>query len=338
MTIPATPRAITRSRRTRIFQDLMRHRVRHILLVSSLYDSFILSEDGHLNDALLRQFTDLRLSENPDLIRVGNAAEALEMAKAEVIDMIITTIQPGDMNAGELARRVKEAGLDIPVVLLAFNHREMVEFLARHGRGGLDRIFLWQGDVRLLLAMVNDQEDRRNLERDTGRMGVPAILVVEDSIRYYSSFLPVIYSELMLHSQQLITEGLNLSQRLLRMRARPKIILCETFETAWDCFEKYEGNILGILSDFEFPRGGRNDRGAGAELVGRVHAVRRDIPIVMQSSNPENEAVASGLGASFLLKGSPLLLHGLREVLLKQFGFGAFIFRMPTGRSSIRRR
>jgi len=310
----------------------MRHRVRHILLVSSLYDSFILSEDGHLNDALMRQFTDLRLTENPDLIRVSSGAEALAMALEErTFDMIITTIQAGDMNAAELARRVKEAGLAIPVVLLAFNHRELVEFLGRHTRGALDRIFLWQGDVRLLLAMVKDQEDRRNLERDTGRMGVPAILVVEDSIRYYSSFLPVIYSELMRHSQQLISEGLNLSQRLLRMRARPKIVLCENFEAAWDRFVRFEENILGILSDFEFPREGRFDRGSGAELVSRVHAVRPDIPIVMQSSNPENEAVAARLGASFLLKGSPLLLHGLREVLLKQFGFGAFIFRMPDG-------
>jgi len=310
----------------------MRHRVRHILLVSSLYDSFILSEDGHLNDALMRQFSDLRLTENPDLIRVSSGAQALAMAQEEgMFDMIITTLQPGDMNAAELARKVKEAGLAIPVVLLAFNHRDLVEFLARNTRGVLDRIFLWQGDVRILLAMVKDQEDRANLERDTGRMGVPAILVVEDSIRYYSSFLPVIYSELMLHSQQLITEGLNLSQRLLRMRARPKIILCENFEAAWERFVRFEENILGILSDFEFPREGRFDRGAGAELVSRVHAVRPDIPIVMQSSNPENEAVATRLGSSFLLKGSPLLLHGLREVLLKQFGFGAFIFRMPDG-------
>ncbi len=310
----------------------MRHRVRHILLVSSLYDSFILTEDGHLNEALVRQFADLRLNENPDLIRVSGGEEALAMARDEGgYDMIITSIQLGDMNAAELARRVKEAGLGIPVVLLAYNHREMVEFLRHHRRGDIDRVFLWQGDVRILLAMVKDQEDRINLRRDTGRMGVPAILVVEDSIRYYSSFLPVIYSELMEHSQRLISEGLNLSQKMLRMRARPKILLCENFEAAWSYFETYEENILGILSDFEFPREGRLDRRAGVELVSRIHAIRPDIPIVMQSSIPENEAVAAGLNASFLLKGSPLLLHRLREVLLKQFGFGDFVFRMPDG-------
>ena len=319
-------------RRTRIFQDLMRHRIRHILLVSSLYDSFILTEDGHLNEALVRQFADLHLNENPDLIRVSSGSEALALARDEGgFDMIITSIQLGDMNAIELARRAKEAGLGIPIVLLAYNHRELTEFLSRHQRGDIDRVFLWQGDVRILLAIVKDQEDRINLARDTGRLGVPAILVVEDSIRYYSSFLPVIFSELMAHSQRLISEGLNLSQKMLRMRARPKILLCETFEAAWEYFTKYEENILGILSDFEFPRDGKLDRRAGVELVSRVHAVRPDIPIVMQSSIPENEAVATGLNASFLLKGSPTLLHRLRELLFKQFGFGVFLFRMPDG-------
>jgi len=315
-----------------MFQDLMRYRVRHILLVSSLYDSFILTEDGHVNEALVRQFVDLNLSQNPDLTRVSGGAEALAMAKEYGgIDMIITSIQTGDMNAVELARRVKEAGLNVPVVLLAYNNRELTEFLHRHGRGNIDRVFLWQGDVRILLAMVKDQEDRHNLRHDTGRMGVPAILVVEDNIRFYSSFLPVIYSELMDHSHRLISEGLNISQKMLRMRARPKILLCESFEAAWSHFKKYEEHILGILSDFEFPLDGKLDRRAGVELVSRVHALRPDIPIVMQSSIPENEAVANGLNASFLLKGSPVLLHRLRDLLLEQFGFGDFVFRMPDG-------
>ena len=333
MTVPGASAGIGVPRgRTRIFQDLMRHRVRHIVLVSSLYDSFILSEDGQINDALGRQFADLRLNENPDLIRVSSGAEALAMAKGETgVDMIITSIQPGDMDAVELARQVRAAGLHIPVVLLAYNHRELNDFLGRHPRGDLDRVYLWQGDARLLLAMVKDQEDRLNLERDTGRLGVPAILVVEDSVRYLSAFLPVIYAELMAHSQQLITEGLNLSQKLLRMRARPKIILSETFEEAWETFTRHENSILGIVSDFEFPRAGALDRGAGAELVARVRERRPDIPVVMQSSIPENEAVAAGMNAAFLLKGSPLLLHRLREVLLRQFGFGPFVFRLPDG-------
>lgn len=318
-------------RRARI-QDLMRHRVRHILLVSSLYDSFTLSEDGHINEALLRQYHDLNLHETPDLTRVSGGEEALALARDEArCDMIITSLEVSDMDAATLARRVREEKLGIPVVLLAYNNRDLTDFLSRHGRDAVDRIFLWQGDARILLAMVKDQEDRMNLERDTGDMGVPAILVVEDNIRFYSSFLPVIYSELMQHSQRLLAEGLNLSQKIRRMRARPKVLLCESFETAWDYFERHESNILAILSDFEFPRGGVLDRRAGVELVIRIQAVRPDIPIVMQSSIAENELIAQSLGVSFLQKGSPFLMHRLRELLLERFGFGDFVFRMPDG-------
>src|SRR5678815_2480352 len=154
------------------FHDLMRCRVQHILLVSSLYDSFILTEDGHLNEALLRQFLELNLTHNPDIVRVSSGAEALALAATDPrFDMIVTSVQVGDMHAGELATRVRAAGLDLPVVLLAYDNRELTDFLARHGRGHLTRVFLWQGDVRVLLAIVKCVEDQRNVAYDTGRMG-----------------------------------------------------------------------------------------------------------------------------------------------------------------------
>jgi CheY-like chemotaxis protein len=319
-------------RRLRRFQDLMRSRVQHILLVSSLYDSFILTEDGHLNEALMRQFVDLNLSHNPDLIRVSSGADALAMASEERrFDMIVTSMQLGDMNAAELARGARDAGMDIPIVLLAYNNRDLTDFLAKNDVSTLDRVFLWQGDVRILLAMVKYVEDRWNVAHDTGMMGVPAIIVVEDNIRFYSSFLPVIYAELMNHTHNLISEGLNLSQKMLRMRARPKVMLCDTFEEAWDYFSTFDEQILGIISDIEFPVGGRLDRRAGVELAARVRKVRPDIPIVLQSSIKENEELAQSLGAFFLLKGSPLLLHQLREVLIDSFGFGDFVFRSLEG-------
>ena len=319
-------------RQLRVFPDLMRYRVRRILLVASLYDSFILTEDGRLNEALMHQFLDLNLDQNPDLIRVSNGAEALAMLDEDVqFDMVITSLQLGDMNAAELACRVKEAGLGTPVTVLAYSNRDLTDFLSRHPRGDVDRLFLWQGDVRVLLAMVKDLEDRTNVARDTGQLGVPAILVVEDNVRFYSSFLPMMYSELMDYSQRLVSEGLNLTQKMRRLRARPKLLLCESFETAWEYFEKYEENILGVLSDFEFPRDGKLDRRAGEELVSRIHEVRDDIPVVMQSSKPDNEAVASRLNAAFLLKDSPVLLHRLRELLLEKFGFGDFVFRNQSG-------
>jgi CheY-like chemotaxis protein len=314
------------------FQHLMRFRVRHILLVSSLYDSFILTEDGQLNEALLRQYINLNLSENPVVTRVSNGSEALAMAeKQQRFDLILTSMHVGDMDAEELAQRAKAAGLDIPVVLLAFNNRELTDFVAVRKIEALDRIFLWQGDVRILLAIVKYVEDRLNVRHDSGMHGVPIIIVVEDNVRFYSSFLPVIYSELVNHSHGLIMEGLNLSQKMMRFRARPKVLLCTSYEEAWRYFSEYEEHVLGVISDIEFPRRGKLDRRAGVELTSRIQQVRPDIPIVLQSSLPENEELAKEVGAAFLLKGSPVLLHQLETVLKENFGFGDFVFRTADG-------
>ncbi len=309
----------------------MPNRVRRILLVQSLYDSFILTEDGQLNDAIGRQFVALNLSQNPDLIRVSTGAEALELIGLQRIDMIVASLQVGDMNAAELARKVAAVSSNTPVLVLAYNNRQLTDFLASNDVRAIDRVFLWQGDTQIMLAMVKYVEDRLNVASDTGARGVPAIIVVEDNVRFYSSFLPVIYSELFAHTRSLIEEGLNLSHKMLRTRARPKVLLCVTYEEAWDYFEKYEANILGIISDIEFPREGELDRTAGVKLIERVRAQRQDIPIVLQSSIAANESLALDLDAIFLLKGSEVLLNDLRRILIKSFGFGDFIFRMPDG-------
>ncbi|UCE04212.1 MAG: histidine kinase [Candidatus Latescibacterota bacterium] len=309
---------------------MQRHRVRRILLVSSLYDSFILAEDGQLSETILSQFVELNLSITPDLQRVSSGAEALRVVRHEgSFDLIITTLHVGDMHAVDLAKKVREAGLNIPVILLAYDNRELTDFKATHDLGLLERTFLWQGDVRILLAMVKYIEDCWNVEFDTGVAGVPAIIVVEDNVRYYSAFLPVIYTELVKHTQGLISEGLNLYQKMIRMRARPKILLCETYEEALHYFSTYEEHILGIISDIEFPRGGHPEPKAGVRLAKRVKEVRFDIPIMLQSSFPENEALAREAGAVFGLKNSPLLLHELRKFMVAHFGFGDFHFKMP---------
>jgi len=162
-------------------------------------------------------------------------------------------------------------------------------------------------------------------------VGVQVIILVEDNVRYYSSFLPVIYTELLHHSQRVITEGLNLSQKILRMRARPKILLCTSWEEAEAAFDAYAEDVLGIISDVEFPRAGEKSRGAGAEFARHVRAAYPDVPIILHSSRPENEELAHSLGTNFLLKGSPLLLQELRGVMLHDFGFGDFVFRRPDG-------
>ena len=326
---PASSGRATRAR-LRGFHELMQQRVQRILLVSSLYDSFVISEDGQLFDEISGKFLDLDRSQTPDLIQVADGDAALEMLSEDGgIDLVISSLRIGDGDAADLVRRLREAGHATPVIALAYSKDELHAFLARPEPNELERIFLWQGDVRVFLAMVFYLEDRLNVERDTGAQGVPAILVIEDNIKFYSSFLVTIYSEIMHHTSRLLEEGVNLSQKMLRLRARPKILLCTTFEEAMGYFERYEERILGVISDFEFPRAGELDPGAGPEFCRRVRERRPGVRLVLQSSRPENRARADELGASFLTKDSSLLLEQLREVLVDRFGFGDFVFRVP---------
>jgi CheY-like chemotaxis protein len=310
----------------------MSYHVQNILLVTSLYDSFILSEDGNLGELILTEFLDLNLRHTPELTHVSTGEGALKLAtEKRQYDLIISSLNLGDMTVLELAQQVGAAGLDIPVVLMAYDARELKDFVTNNDVSGLERIFLWQGDVKILLAIVKYIEDRRNLPHDTGEAGVPAIIVVEDKPRYYSSFLPVIYSELMLHAHNLMPEGLNRAHKLMRIRARPKILLCQTYEEAWGFISEYPDEILGVISDIEFPRDGELDPLAGVELALQVRSLRHDIPIMLQSGRPENEDFARQAGASFLLKNSPLLLQQLRDFMSDGFGFGDFVFRLRDG-------
>lgn len=314
------------------FQHLMTKRVENIILVSSTYDTFILQEDGQLNELLLGEFLDLNLHHTTGLRHVATGAEAIALATGDSrFNLIVTAVNLGDMNAVDLAREVRKAGLDIPVVLLAYDGGELAEFMAHHDTSGLERVLLWQGDPRILLAITKYIEDKLNVAYDTGVAGVQVILLIEDNIRYYSSFLPVIYTEIINHSQRLIAEGVNVAHKILRMRARPKILLCASYEEAWDYFTAYKEDVLGVISDIEFPMEGRLDPQAGAEFAQRVRAAYPDIPVLLQSSRPESEAQAREVGAEFLLKGSPTLLNDLRRFIVDGFLFGDFVFRLPDG-------
>ena len=320
------------SHRFHSFQDLMPHRVHDILLVSSVYDSFILEEDGQLDEGLINEYMDLNLVHLPRMLRASSGSKAVALAKEDRgFDLIISTMRLGDMHAPEFAREVRRAGLDVPLVLLSYDHKELQELIKRHGRADFTKMLLWQGDFRILLAIVKFIEDRANVDFDTNLVGVQSIIVIEDNVRFYSAFLPLLYTELMRHSQNVLSESLNLSHRILRMRARPKILLCETFEEAWDYFEKYHDNVLGVISDIRFPRDGTPDDRAGVEFARSVRAVHPDIPILLQSSDVENSRFAEALGVSFVQKGSPLMLNELRQFLVDHLSFGDFVFRTEEG-------
>src|SRR5256884_646287 len=312
------------------FENLMPFRVQDILLVSSLYDSFILREDGRLNELLIGESLELNLQQIPGITHVSSGAEALALARSQLrFNLIVTNLEVGDMDAAQLAREVKNAGLDVPVVVLAYDYREVKNFVARNPVTDIDRIFLWQGNVRILISIVKYIEDERNVFHDTEAMGVPVVLVVEDNIRYYSSFLPVIYTELITQSRSLISEGINVAHKLVRMRARPKILLCSNYEEAAQQVMKYGEYLLGVVSDVEFPRGGELLPDAGFQLARMVRGMVPDVPIVLQSSRTEFMERAQAGGFSFLRKRSPTLLGDLRQFLMEQFGFGDFVFRLP---------
>jgi len=311
------------------FENLMPFRVRDILLVSSLYDSFILREDGRLNELLIGESLDLNLQQIPGITQVSTGAEALAIARSNSrFNLIVTNLQVGDMDAARLAREIKKSGLDIPVVVLAYDYRELKNFVAKKDVSDIERVFLWQGNVRMLIAIVKYIEDKRNAQHDTAAIGVPVILVVEDNIRYYSSFLPVIYTELITQSRRVIREGINVAHKLLRMRARPKILLASSYEEAEELVAKYQDYLLGVVSDVEFPRNKQLSAEAGFELARMIREAVPDVPIVLQSSRTQFRSRAHSEGLAFLRKRSPTLLADLRRLLKEQFGFGDFVFRL----------
>src|SRR5271167_2197000 len=333
MTIAHTPDPIVDPERLfEGFENLMPFRVQDILLVSSLYDSFILREDGRLNELLIGESLELEQQQIPGITHVSSGAEALKLARSQPrFNLIVTNLEVEDMDAAQLAREVKAAGLDVPVVVLAYDYREIKKFVARNPITDLQQIFLWQGNVRILISIVKYIEDKRNVDHDTRAIGVPVILVVEDNIRYYSSFLPTIYTELITQSRRLLSEGLNVAHKLVRMRARPKILLATNYEDAARQVMKYREYLLGVVSDVEFPRAGELSPDSGFELARMVREEVPDAPIVLQTSRTEFRARAHAEGFSFLRKRSPTLLRDLRRFLTEQFGFGDFAFRLPDG-------
>ncbi len=314
------------------FQNLMRLRIRDILLVSSLYDLYLFEEDGRLYELIRNEYQGLNLSHSPELTRVSSGLDAINLAKDDKrFDLIITTLHIEDMHAVAFAKKIKELNLDIPIVLLAHDNKELNNLLLTKDAEVFNKIFVWQGDFRIIIAIIKYLEDIMNVENDTRMVGVQTIIAIEDNVRYYSSFLPIIYTEILKQSQRLISEGINLTHKFLRMRARPKILLCSTYEEAWNYFEKYEEFTLGIISDIDFPRGGVQDPEAGIEFAKNVKPRHSDVPILLLSNDASNEKKAHDAGASFVLKDSPLLLDELRQFTNHYFSFGDFSFRTLEG-------
>lgn len=313
------------------FTDLMPYRVFEILLVATAYDAFILEEDGQLAELMIQEIRGLgiNLRGSPRFVTAGSAREALDLLGGKPFDLVVTTPRLPDMDVGAFAREAKALVPDLPVGILAVHAWEVPMLEELRAARKVDWVFLWLGDVKSLLAMIQQQEDHRNAPHDVLERGVRAVLVVEDDVRFYSFLLPHVYAEVTHQTERLMAEGLNLTHRILRMRARPKILLAQDFEEAWRIFERYGENLLGVISDVRFPLDGVPDPEAGLKFARLVRTRDPDLPILLQSADALDRKVGEELGARLLRKESGTLLADLRQFMLENFGFGDFVFRLP---------
>jgi hypothetical protein len=318
------------------FDRLMPYRVREVLLVASAYDAFLLAEDDKLTELVFTEYLGLNLRYAPRVTRVSTAEEALEMIRqepfeSESYDLIITMTHVGNMDFAAFTESAKRINPEIPVFLLAHNLMD-VQRLTLRDRASLDRIFLWTGHARILLSIIKQIEDNRNIDHDIEQADVQTILLVEDSVRFYSHFLPLVYTELLEQTRRLMSDSLNLTHKMLRMRARPKILLATTFDEAWELYQRYRKNLLGIITDIQFPRAQKIDPEAGLRLIEKIKTETPDIPMLLQSSDKRWRENAEKLGASFLHKAAPTLLEDLRAFILEHMGFADFQFHLPDGK------
>jgi CheY-like chemotaxis protein len=288
----------------------MQFRIREILLVATIYDAFILEQEGKLTELIFGEYYQLNLSTAPRVTSVAFGEEALAMLDKRRFDMVILTMRIDEMSPFELCAKIRERDDSIPVLLLLSDDNDLALIENEGERLRLfDRIFTWNGDAKVLLAMIKYIEDKINVVNDT-RIGlVRVILLVEDSIHYYSRYLPVLNTEIMKQTQKLIAdENLDEMKKLLRMRTRPKVLLAGSYEEAVGIFERYRDYLLCVISDVKFPRNGKVDEQAGIDLIKKFREEMDSLPVLMQSSSPENASVAKSLGASFLTRTPPTSL------------------------------
>ena len=312
------------------FDSLMAFKIQNILLVSSLYDIYNLREDGQLADMLLAEYAEFRLSSAPTITRVDSGSSALEALKESKYELVIVLRTLTDINPSEFSRQAKQLCPDIPVVLMAFHHREL-DLVRDEVAKAFDNIFIWNGESKMLLTIIKLVEDRVNVVADTEQVGVRVIILVENSVRFYSAYLPLMYSEIMRQASALLTESINSATRRVRMRARPKILLAENFEDAVALFRQHKQYLLGVISDIQFPRNGVSDSTAGIELARLMKKESSDLPVLLQSSDQEKAGQAAARDAAFLNKQSPRLLKKLSLFINENFGFGDFVFKLPDG-------
>ncbi len=311
------------------FKMLMQKRIYRILIVCSNYDFYMLEEDGRIDEQIFNEYVSLNLRYPPIFIHAHTSEKAFRILKKGGIDLIISMLSIDDIDAFVLAKKVKSVYPRIPFVLLTHFSREVRMRMAREDLSAIDYVFSWLGDTNILLAIIKLIEDKMNARNDIEIVGVQSILLVEDNIRFYSSYLPTMYKIILQQSQEFKHEGANEYQQMLRKRGRPKIFLATNYEEAINYYEKYKHNILGVITDIRYKRDGKDDPEAGFKLFKHIKSDNKHMRILMQSSEYHNKKIAEEVGASFLSKNSSKLTKELSGYIKKNFAFGDFVFRLP---------
>ena len=309
----------------------MSRRIRSILLICNSYDGFSLEEDGRIETQIAQEYAELGLSNPPQIRRVETTADALTLfGEGERFDLVITMYYVGEINVFDFSEKAKGYDPDMPIVLLSSFSREVYRKIEASGRSSIDYVFCWNNSTDLIIAIIKLLEDSRNAPVDILENGVQCILLVEDSVRYYSTYLPELYRLIIQQNNAAIRDALNESQQSLRKRSRPKILMATNYDDAVALYEKYKSNMLGVISDIGFVLH-RGDKSSSEKLdagIDLCRMIRKDdpkMPILMQSSQESMRTVATSLKAGFLIKRSKTLNHDLAEFIGREFGFGDFV-------------
>ncbi|MCM1004935.1 MAG: phosphoenolpyruvate synthase [Prevotella sp.] len=311
------------------FANLMQRRIFNVLLVATPYDAFMMEEDGRVEEQVYFEYVSLNLSSPPRFTKVATFEEAHTLLRNKEFDLIIAMPGVDISETFTEARKIKVAHPDTPFVVLTPFSKEVSRRLQNEDLSAVDYVFSWLGNVDLILAIIKLLEDRMNAPKDIEEVGVQAILLVEDSVRFYSAVLPYLFKFLLNQSKEFSTEALNEHEQMLRMRGRPKVILARDFEEAKDLYEKYSNRMLGIVTDVSFPREGVKDKEAGLKFSRYVRSKDATIPIIVESSEIENKDKVGDFGGIFIDKTSKTLPQELRRAVRNNFGFGDFVVKDP---------
>ena len=319
------------------FVNLMMRRIYNVLIVANPYDAFMLEDDGRVEEKIYNEYVELGLRYPPTFTQVSTTEEARRMLRTMNIDLVICMPGNADNDAFSVAHDIKAEFPDIHcVVLTPFSHG-ITKRMQNEDLSIFDYVFCWLGNTNLILSIIKLIEDKMNLDHDIKEGGVQMILLVEDSIRFYSSILPNLYNYILAQSKRFSTEALNRHAATLRMRGRPKVVLARNYEEAMALYTRYADNVLGVISDVRFPVGGEKDSEAGLKLLHDIRTNDPFVPLIIESSEADNRQKAEAEGFRFVDKNSKKMSLDLRKMLEEHMGFGDFIFRDPATKQEIMR-